>query len=210
MNIIDRLNIHHYHKDRILTYGDGNAHALGWKTKEGQDARFEILSQIGNMNNCSVLDAGCGYGDLCVFLNQKFGGLRYIGVDLEKSFSDHAAKHHGFSGETAFFSGDVTQAELPFTDYILASGLFNYPNTDPEYLFKTVTKLFHNCRIGFGFNLLEKANHANGLLVGHETKEIVQFCKTLSNHVVLKEGYYENDFTVMLYHENEASKTEYI
>lgn len=202
MNIIDRLTIHHYHKDRILAYGEGSARALGWKTKEGQQARFEVLAQIGDMNNRSVLDAGCGYGDLCVFLNQRFSGLRYIGVDVEDSFSDHAVRHNSHTGETAFFAGDVAKAELPFTDYILASGLFNYPNTNPEYLFKTITKLFHNCRIGFGFNLLSKAGHTNGLLVSHEPKEIEAFCRTLSSHVVLKEGYYENDFTVMLYHGN--------
>jgi SAM-dependent methyltransferase len=200
MNIIDRHNIHHYHKNRIAAYGEGNANALGWKTKEGQLKRFEALSQIGDMANCSVLDAGCGYGDLCGFLNSKFSGLRYIGVDLEDAFLDHAVEHYSNTGETSFFEGDVTRAGLPFTDYILASGLFNYPNTDAEHLFKTIVKLFHNCRLGFGFNLLSKTDDTNALLVTHDPKEIVEFCKTLSTKVVLKEGYYENDFTVMVYH----------
>lgn len=200
MNIIDRLNIHHYHKDRIAAYGEGNANALGWKTKEGQLKRFEILSQTGDMTNRSVLDAGCGYGDLCGFLNNKFSGLRYIGVDLEDTFLDHAIEHYSNTGETSFFAGDVTKAGLPFTDYILASGLFNYPNSDAEHLYKTITKLFHNCRIGFGFNLLNKTENSTGLLLTYDPKEITAFCKTLCENVVLKEGYYENDFTVMMYH----------
>ena len=200
MNIIDRLNIRYYHKERIAAYGEGNAHALGWKTQEGQKARFEVLAQIGNMHNCSVLDAGCGYGDLCIFLNKQFYGLRYIGIELEDEFLTQAMERCSSIPETAFFTGDVAKAELPFTDYILASGLFNYPNSDPDYPFKTITKLFRNCRIGFGFNLLAKTNDANGFLVTYEPETIMIFCKSLSSHVVLKEGYYENDFTVMMYH----------
>ena len=200
MTIIDCLNIHHYHKERIAAYGRGNANALGWKTVAGQTKRFEVLSQIGDLTNSSVLDAGCGYGDLCGFLNNTFTGLRYIGIDLEDDFLNHAIEHYGRSGENAFFAGDVTKAELPFTDYILASGLFNYPTTDAEHVYKTITKLFNNCRIGFGFNLLSKTDDTNALLLAYEPKAMVEFCKTLSPDVVLKEGYYENDFTVMVYH----------
>ncbi len=199
MNIIDQFNIHRYHKEQMAAYGEDNARALGWKTEEGQFKRFEILSQIGDLENCSVLDAGCGYGDLCGFLNQKFTGMRYIGIDLEDVFLERATQRYSNSGETAFFTGDVTKAELPFTDYILASGIFNYPNTDTEYLFKTIVKLFNNCRIGFGFNLLDKTEATNSLLVTYDRHRVLAFCKTLSNSVVLKENYYENDFTIMMY-----------
>lgn len=200
MNFIDSLNIHNYHQLRIKQYGAGNARTLGWKSQEGQMARFEVLAQIADLTNASVLDAGCGYGDLCGFLQEKFTGLRYIGVDMEESFLDLAIEQYGKTGETSFFLGDFTKTELPVTDYILASGVLNYKNSDPAYIFKTIAKLYNGCRFGFGFNLLSKVTDPKGLITAYEPKEIVEFCKTLTSEISLKEGYYEHDFTVMMYH----------
>ena len=200
MNIVDSINIRKYHKYLIQKYGVGSIGALGWKAQEGQETRFKILSQIGDLNSSSVLDVGCGHGDLCGFLNKKFTGLRYIGVDLDESFLDFAIEKYSLTGETSFFLGDFTKANLPVTDYILASGTLNYLNSDADYVFKTVTKLFNGCRIGFGFNMLSKVENSNGLLIAYEPQQILAHCRTLTSNIIFKEGYYENDFTVMMYH----------
>jgi len=199
MHLVDKLNIHNYHQHRIEKFGKGSVEALGWKTVEGQETRFETLAQIGDLSSCSVLDAGCGYGDLFNYLNKRYSNIRYIGVDQEESFLDIAISRYGNVGETGFFCGDFSNSELPVTDYVLASGALNYLNTDSDYIFKTITKLFNGCRIAFGFNMLHKIDDTNGLLVTYYPNQIVEYCKTLSSNVIFKEGYYENDFTVMMY-----------
>ena len=56
-------------------FGEGTSGALGWKSDENQNIRFEILSQIGDMSGLSVLDLGCGHGDLCGYLGRKYSDI---------------------------------------------------------------------------------------------------------------------------------------
>jgi SAM-dependent methyltransferase len=198
MSIVDSFFIQRYHQQRIREFGAGSCRSLGWKTREGQEARFKILLEIGDVNNASVLDAGCGHGDLRAFLDEKYTRLRYIGIDQETSFLDVAIQKYGHVPGTSFFHGDFTQAELPVMDYILASGALNYRHSDPDFIFKAITKLFHSCRIGFGFNLLSRVEDPDGLLVAYQPQLIVEHCRTLSSQVELKEGYYDDDYTVFM------------
>lgn len=200
MDFIDSVTIHRYHKDRIEQYGQGSSAALGWKTPEGQSLRFEVLSQIGDLNHASVLDAGCGHGDLCGFLHERFTDVRYFGVDLEAPFLDIAIQKYGHMADTAFFLGDFTQASLPVTDYVLVCGSLNYRSVNPDFVCLAITKLFQSCRFGLGFNLLSKAEHTDGPLVAYDPKQIMSLCLGLSSNVVLRDGYHGNDFTVLMYH----------
>lgn len=198
MNLINTVAIHTYHKACIDKFGAADLRALGWKAGEGQEARFRMLSQIGDLTNCSVLDVGCGHGDLSAYLHNQFSGLRYIGIDQLDAFLDVAIERYGHLPDTSFFQGDFSLADLPFTDYILASGALSYRNSDPDFVFKTITKLFNACRVGLGFNLLSAVENPGGILVAYDLPVIMEHCRTLSERVVLKEGYYENDFTVLV------------
>ena len=57
---------------------------LGW-LKGKQDIRFEILTSQYNFANKSVLDLGCGFGDLNITLSKKNIPYTYLGIDLAKS-----------------------------------------------------------------------------------------------------------------------------
>jgi SAM-dependent methyltransferase len=199
MQLIDKINIERYHKDKIEKHGKHSPQTLGWLAPEGQITRFEVLSQIADLTNCSILDAGCGYGDLCGFLNSKFSGIRYFGVDLNESFLDIAIEKYGKINETAFFIGDFSQAKLPVTDYILLCGSLNYRNSDPHFIFNTLTKLFDSCRIAFGFNMLSSVTNPENFLVPQPIDDVLNHCKKLTPRVVLHKDYFENDFTIFMY-----------
>lgn len=198
MDLIDIVAIHHYHQGRIHRFGKDASRALGWKTPEGQSARFDVLCSIADMSHASVLDAGCGHGDLRAFLNEKFTGTRYLGIDQIEAFLDIAVEKYGHLPDTSFFSGDFSEAELPVTDYILACGALSYRNSDPGFAFRTIKKLFDSCRLGFAFNMLAKVESAEGILVSYNPQRVLTYCKSLTPDVELKEGYYEEDFTVMM------------
>lgn len=199
MNLLDSIAIHKYHLDRIREHGPESAKVLGWKTADGQLARYKVLCEIGDLSHTSVLDVGCGHGDLRAYLNEKFTGIRYMGIDQVEPLLEVAIKKYAYLPHTSFFLGDFSAAELPATDYILACGALSYRNSDPEFVFKTITKLFNSCRLGFGFNLLSKIESVGGILVGYDPAPVLEHCKKLTTNVVLKEGYYEEDFTVMMY-----------
>ena len=77
MNIIDRATILAFHKQRIKDFGSETIHALGWKTAASKTARFDVLAEIADLNDHSVLDVGCGHGDLRANLGARYPRLRY-------------------------------------------------------------------------------------------------------------------------------------
>ena len=199
MDFVDRSVIYRYHKERIEMFGAGTTAALGWKKEENQQKRFEILSQIGDMNGVSVLDVGCGHGDLRGFLGAKFPGLRYAGIDQMEELLDVATERYGSLPDTTFYLGDCWTADLPNMDYVLASGLLAYRNSRPDFIFRMIDKLFGTCRLGTGFNLLKNVDDPNGILVNYDPQEILNYCRGLTPKVSLREGYANDDFTILMY-----------
>lgn len=199
MNLIDTVSIRRFHEAHIREHGQETTGALGWKNFYSQQARFAMLEGIGDMNNCSLLDVGCGHGDLRAYLDDLYPKMRYIGIDFMDEFLSEAIERYGHLPETAFFYGDYFTAELPHTDYVLASGSLNYHSSDPDFIYSAIAKLFATCRIALGFNLLSKVDAPGGILVAYDAKIILNYCKTLSDKVILHEGYADDDFTVWMY-----------
>jgi ubiquinone/menaquinone biosynthesis C-methylase UbiE len=56
--------------------------SLGWN-KGKQDVRFEILTSQYDFAGKSILDIGCGFGDINLMLNAHYGtNYTYHGIDL--------------------------------------------------------------------------------------------------------------------------------
>ena len=199
MGIIDKIYIQKFHESKIEKYGSGNAQSLGWFSKESQLKKFDILTEIGDLNNSSVLDIGCGNGDLCDYLNKKYTGVNYTGIDFIKNFLDNAIEQNKQHANTKFYRGDFMSGELPTADYIFACGSLNYKNSDPDFVFKAIVRLYQYCKIGFGFNLLNETTNQEGILTGYSTEIITNYCKTLSPFIELKTGYEDGDFTVLVW-----------
>lgn len=197
--MLDNLYIQKFHQDKIEKYGSNKPESLAWFSEEDQLKRFEVLAQIGDLNNCSVLDIGCGNGDLCAYLSQHFTNVSYHGIDMIATFLDNAVEKTKDFPDTTFYLGDFMKGNLPQTDYILVSGSLNYKNSDPNFIFKAIAHLYAHCNKGLGFNLLSDTINPDGILKSYSPETITNFCKTLSNTVLLKEDYVANDFTVMVY-----------
>ncbi len=199
--MLDKLYIQKFHADKIEKYGSESAQSLAWFSVDDQLKRFEILTQIGDLNDKSILDIGCGNGDLCYYLSQHFTNFSYHGIDMIPAFLDNAIEKNKDFPDNTFYLGDFMQGALPVVDYVLVSGSLNYKNSDPDFIFKAITHLHAHSTIAFGFNLLSKTVNPDGILMTYSSKIITDFCKTLSNTVVVKENYCEGDFTVMVYKE---------
>ena len=63
--------------------------SLGW-TKHKQILRFEQMLSGFNLNNASILDVGCGFGDLYDYLKttRPDTDFDYTGIDIMKEFID--------------------------------------------------------------------------------------------------------------------------
>ncbi len=196
--ILDTATIIKYHNDRIESYAIGNAQALGWHSREGQLARFDVLANIGNLAYSSILDIGCGTGDLLPHLAARYNGITYTGIDLHESFLHEAAARYKDWPNATFLHGNILDMQLPQADFVLASGTLSYRNNDPQFIYKMIGKLYTATKKALAFNLLKTINTPSPILYIYEPTTIVAFCRTLSGNVTLIDGYFEEDFTAVI------------
>ncbi|GAB3927012.1 class I SAM-dependent methyltransferase [Mucilaginibacter myungsuensis] len=196
----DSYAISYYHRQMIKHYGKDSSFALGWRDEESQLIRFKVLAGIGDLNGCTVLDAGCGYADLYRYLTDLYPALRYYyGIEQIPELYDEAVKQYSDLKNTSFMSGSFISKQLPTTDYVFASGSLNYGSQDPEFIFKAITKLYNDCTIGLAFNFLREMP-VKGLLVAYDREVILNHCRTLTDKITITDDYVDEDITIYLYH----------
>lgn len=199
MNLIEKATLLDYHRHRIEQTGSGSTQSLGWRGDESQRKRFEVLARIGNLNGCSVLDIGCGHGDLKGFLDKIYSNYTYIGIEHMQEFIDIAKQRYANLENTYFFQVDFSSAQFPAVDYVIASGALSYRCSAPHYYTDMIQKMHAVAGKGMAFNMLVAGKFPeHPLLIGHDPVAIASFCQQLSPKVTLMDGYLDDDFTVFV------------
>lgn len=200
MNTSDIANISKFHNKLMAIHGMEGIDAVGWVSNESQTARYKVLAELVDATGKTVMDAGCGHADLFAYLSKIYTGIRYIGIEQMPELIDVAIKRYGHLTNTQFLQADFSEEHLPAADYVIACGSLSYYTTDVNYIFKTIEKLFAHCRIGFAFNLLSYLKYPDAAIVSYDPSTILSFCKGFTSNTTLKDGYWDNDFTIMMYH----------
>lgn len=199
MNLIEKATIAHYHRNRIGLYRAGAVECLGWRAPESQLRRFEAIGGLADFSGHSVLDLGCGYGDFRNFLDGRYAGFTYLGVDQMPEFIEEARRRWANTANTDFVQSDFTRARLPESDFVVASGAFVYRCAAPGFYREMISRFFKAARIGLAFNMLDAAVFpSHDLLVGHDRAAVTTFCRSLCSHVKIVDGYLADDFTVLM------------
>ncbi len=199
MNLIEKATIMHYHRHRIASYKTDLVKALGWRGSESQLKRFEVLAKVGDLNGASILDVGCGYGDLKAYLDQRFSDFVYMGIDQMPEFIAEAQSIYKNDAKTTFYQSDFGTVNFPKVDYVFASGALGYRCADPDFYTDMISKMYTTAKIALGFNMLDRSCFPDDpLLTGHDAEYILTFCRALSPDVALTRGYLEDDFTIFI------------
>ena len=196
-----RFIINYYNKT-INKYKKGTK-VVGWGSKKSQQIRFQILSEIGNLNGKSVLDVGCGLGDLYRFLekNKKIRLKKYVGIDINPLMIAEAMKRYP---GIEFRVVDLLKNNFKESfDYVLASGLFGIkiPNWE-KVSYKLLGKLYKISKIGVGVNFLSTLTPFKKDKMSYRTDpaEILNFIyNDINQKFVLRHDYKPNDFTIYIY-----------
>ncbi len=192
-----RINNQTFYENAIKRFGC-TARGLNWNSKQSQHLRFEIIHELlaHHLPSSKIIDAGCGFGDLYLFFQQK-GSLprKYIGYDMldEAIFVAHKRT------KQPIMKCDILNDELEMADFYIASGSMNILNRFETFLF--IRRCFDACTKGFIFNLLkgeEQEGHFNYFL----PEEIEAYVNEFAYDVIIEEGYMEGDFTVLLLKES--------
>jgi trans-aconitate methyltransferase len=173
--------------------------ALLWWDYRSMAIRFrELVSDI-EISGKSIMDAGCGLGDLLPYLYAKSPDFRYLGVDKKREFLDIAKQRYECH---EFKIGDPFHKKIGMFDVVLSSGVMN--GNAENWLAKRkkmIANLFDQTGEVLAFNMAGGFNrpHDDSLIAYADPQEIFDYCKTLTPRVELKTQYLRNDFTVVMY-----------
>lgn len=184
------------YNERLKIYGD-DPRSLGW-LKGRQHIRFKVLSEIADLNNCTILDLGCGFGDLYGFLKKKYS-IDYTGYDINKNLIDIARNKNP---DASFDVKDILSDKiLKNFDYIISSGVFNFKLADNSSFAKNMLKkMLEICNKGIAVDFVtDYVDYRNRDLNYTSPEEIFSFCKTLSKRVTLRHDYMPFEFCIYLY-----------
>ena len=196
-----RQAIERYFDESCRTFGHSH-HAVGWYTAQTQEIRFINLALIGDLDQHSVLDVGCGVVQLLEFFVQHRIEARYTGIDFSSAMIESAKAHYP-SGH--FEQADLLEYPEDVTfDYVLASGAFNYKVPDQSlYLSTMIQKMMRLSKKGVALNVLSSLTPADqkdeSFFYYCDPAELMRLCLTFSSKVDIKTSYLPNDCTVYLY-----------
>jgi SAM-dependent methyltransferase len=187
-----------WYSGRVERYGD-DVQSLGWSGRASQSKRFDALCGLGAFHERTLLDVGCGFGDLLAHLNGRGVFPRYTGVDLCEAM---VARCRERFPEAAFERGELFGFEPKGEhDFVVASGLFGLRTPRARARLRAgLSRLFSWCRVGAAVNLLSRKGGGRSEQAYYvEPAEILELGLSVTPAVSLKHDYLPNDFTLYLY-----------
>lgn len=182
---------------------NGETHAsVRWATKEGQERRFEVLAQIGDLEGAIILDVGCGLGHFREWLTERSIHVSYTGLDITGRLIDQARMR---APQCEFILDSILSHDFQGRkfDYVFASGLFaDYPKGGIHWMTQAIASMWSLCNKGLAFNSLSLWTNVREFGELHaDPAETINFCHTLTDWVTLRHDYHPRDFTVFMRHE---------
>lgn len=191
-NAIDRYN------ERLKIYGP-TQEALGWGKKGRANLRFEVLLSEWNFDNSSLLDFGCGFGDLINYMDAKgIQSFRYTGIDINESLIEIAKSKHPHH---TFLCDNILEKRLDEKyDFIVSSGVFNHMMSDNIFFIGNCFDIFSKLAVkGFAVNFLsDKVEYKDQNLYYSSPSDILNLAYKYSNNVILKNDYMPYEFTIFV------------
>ena len=180
-----------------LAAADDYYQAVGYTAPELATARYAVLCEIGPLNDASVLEVGCGVGNLLAYLKEKGFKGDYTGLDLMPEMLAQARQRHP---DARFIEGDLLQIKNgEAADYIIASGV--YQHASKELFQKSIAAMFQRCKVAVAFNMFSvwcPAESHNEYLFA-DPLETMEFCRQFTPNLLLRHEYMPHDFTIYMY-----------
>ncbi len=195
--------IYDYYVPR-LSDGEKDHEKLGWESREAQYRRFDILLDNTAFPGMSVLDVGCGLGNLLDAFQEINIPVEYSGIDLIPHMVEQARERYP---DARWFCCDIF-SHSPFRekefDVVYASGIFNINlGNNMGFLMRALNLFFSLSKKYVVFNLL--SDHSRNQEEGYFYYNGERVRQSISRQFHLEENrihiisdYLDNDFTVIL------------
>ena len=194
-----------HYEDRISRRRE-NFDVLDWGSAASQLARFDVFISNVDLPGKTLLDIGCGLGDLWARIKERNIPVSYTGVDiLEKMVRAASSRHDDaeFICVDLFADqGDQSQAERfgeNSFDVVFCSGAFNLDlGNNRRFLPIAVARMFQLAGQCVAFNLLhERAKTPEEGYFYSKPADVLKIVRPYGWTVRILDDYLPNDFTVI-------------
>lgn len=185
--------------NRVVEYG-GAIQSSGWSSVESQYLRFDYLCRDFDLNGKSILDVGCGKGDLVTYLRGKgINFSQYNGIDIAQTMIKHC--NNTIKDErTSFRQGTIFNTPIESVDVALLSGTLSYRYNNALADAKaTLEILFSTCNFGVAINFLsKKVDYELDKNQHYDPSMVLGWALNLSKNVRLYHDYPLHEFTIVV------------
>lgn len=195
-NYVIRMQTHY--GPLVSQYG-ASYQAVDWGSPTSQKLRFQTLLEVGNYLETSILDLGCGVGQLVEYLAASGFQGQYLGLDVLAEMVTCARQTYpGWK----FEEGNILDVEDGYVDYVIGSGLFTFGSE--ELMQSTISSMFRVCRKAVAINSLSLWTDQMAAEEFYaDPLSTLNFCRTITPWVVFRHDYLPNDFTIYLYRQQQ-------
>lgn len=197
MNEIEKQSVIQRYTERLAEFGDSPL-TLGW-TKNKHLLRYHILlSQWVFNQNDTLLDFGCGFGDLYGYIQDLSIPLSYYGYDLNADLVEVGKnKYPGIHLSTIDI---LSSTQAKSFDYAVSSGVHNLKLTDNwAFIEQTFARFAFICRKGFALNFISnKVDIIDNHLYHADPAKILNLAYRYSKKVILNNNYMPFEFTIIV------------
>lgn len=207
LNDFDKQQYITRYNDRLSKYGY-DPKTLGWGGgRERQYLRFRELLRIAEYSATpirSVLDIGCGFGDLYQYICERYDHVKYTGVDINDGLLQVAREIHGDAAN--FCCADIGDHNMGLGphDVVIESGMFNAAllNQDQhDYIRSSLLRMYDLSKIGVAADFMTshvdwKADGAFHL----DPTEAIRIAMSISRRVVLRHDYLPYEYCIYILH----------
>lgn len=197
-----------YYSERIGRFGP-TASGVDWNSAEGQLERFVRFDRLFEPveGTLSVIDYGCGYGELYSFLTTRFDLGSYTGVDVSPAMLE--AARNGLSKDAAVEWSDSLDSVGP-AQCVVASGTYNVKLAAnlgdwSDYVFDDLKALWGKATFGLSVNFLSGLSDPKKkqpkLFYADPQKILTFLQKEISPLVNLDHSYSPWEFTATVFRE---------
>jgi len=184
--------------------------SLGWGCTQHQEIRFSRIIRAVQLSGKSVLDIGCGFGDLCGFLDaNRIDYLSYKGWDIVDYFINEARQRYSDPRNTFEICNlnDLLVAN-PVADICLMIGLLNWnlDSKEKNMLYQMLCKAFALCKellvVDFLSSNLDSEYPPEKTVFYHRPSEVVELVSSLSSNFSLFHDYQaipQKEFMILVY-----------
>ncbi len=210
MDKIDKDEYIKRYQARLNEFGYSPA-TLGWGKGGRQDIRFKVLAQpILKHANSSVLDIGCGFGDLFRFLKMNHWNGTYTGVDIVPGLLNVARE---LDPQINVIEADITSPNFSLIserfDYVVASGVFNARlkiSNNEEHIVTALKNMFLLSKIAMCVDFMSTyVDYQNPAAYHTDPLWALGTVKKISRRVVLRHDYMPFEFALIVYKDDVAT-----